>query len=233
MTTNPPSIAHALLAADMERFFNAARDGDAIAIRDGLRLGMPVDAATPKVGSTMLMLASWYGHVAAAHYLLGQGADPMHRNLAGQSVLQYASRCRRMLVRLLETEARRDVNHADMNGFTPLLTASNILGDATPHGIPNHSLVPGRILCIDALVAAGADVNAQDCMGRTALMKAAYAGSSSLIECLRGHGAREDLRCNRGWTAADWVPRFAHSARSVLAPRAEEDATEAALDVPH
>ena len=51
----------------------------------------------------------------------------------------------------------------------------------------------------------GADVNAQDHKGCTALMRAAYIGYPSLVHQLLDHGANKDIKDNNGSLAIHYV----------------------------
>jgi ankyrin repeat protein len=51
------------------------------------------------------------------------------------------------------------------------------------------------------LIAAGADVNAHDAYGATALMNAAHSGDLEMVETLLAAGAEVDAKDELGWTA--------------------------------
>jgi ankyrin repeat protein len=81
-----------------------------------------------------------------------------------------------------------------------------------------HSPVDGRIEkdiavlmvarsegVIDALIGAGADPNARDAQGRTALMRMVLAGNVEAVEALLRAGADSQLKNSRGLTAGDIV----------------------------
>jgi len=51
------------------------------------------------------------------------------------------------------------------------------------------------------LLAAGADVNARDAYGATALINAAYSGNAEMVEALLAAGAEVDAKDELGWTA--------------------------------
>lgn len=53
----------------------------------------------------------------------------------------------------------------------------------------------------DQLLAGGADANARDEFGATALMLAAHNGQLELVEALLAHGAEVDAKDELGWTA--------------------------------
>lgn len=54
---------------------------------------------------------------------------------------------------------------------------------------------------VSQLLAAGADVNARDAYGATALMNAAHGGNLEMTEMLLAAGAEVDARDELGWTA--------------------------------
>lgn len=65
---------------------DAARRGDIDTLEHALAAGVPVDSRSP-CGDSLLMLASYHGHVAAVGLLLGWGSDPDGRNAKGETPL--------------------------------------------------------------------------------------------------------------------------------------------------
>lgn len=63
---------------------------------------------------------------------------------------------------------------------------------------------------IRLLVAAGADLNAQDQKGESALMKAAKQGHAALVALLLAAGANRELRDKRGKTALSKAMKNRH-----------------------
>ena len=61
---------------------------------------------------------------------------------------------------------------------------------------------------VKLLVEAGADVNAQDNEGCTALMRAAYSGHRELIEYLLSNGADKDILDNNANKAIHYVIQY-------------------------
>ena len=78
-------------AADFaEQVFNKAREGDAAMLAALLSKGLPANLRNHK-GDTLLMLASYHGHVDAVKVLLEHKADPEVRNDNGQSPIAGAA----------------------------------------------------------------------------------------------------------------------------------------------
>ncbi len=59
----------------------------------------------------------------------------------------------------------------------------------------------GDVARASQLLAAGADVNARDAYGATALMNAAHGGNLEMVEALLAAGAEVDAKDELGWTA--------------------------------
>ncbi len=59
----------------------------------------------------------------------------------------------------------------------------------------------GDVAQADHLLAGGADVNARDAYGATALMNAAHNGNTEMVETLLAAGAEVDAKDELGWTA--------------------------------
>lgn len=66
--------------------FDLARDGESERLLAYLDAGVPADLTNDN-GSTLLMVASYYGHVDIVQGLLGRGADVNRLNNCGQSPL--------------------------------------------------------------------------------------------------------------------------------------------------
>jgi ankyrin repeat protein len=194
--------------------FEAARSGQCDGILTFLCDEVDIDEPNQH-GNTMLMLAAFYGHADAVELLLQKGANPLCLNTNGSSVLQFGSRSSQILEMLLATGARKHINHQDDDGVTPLLRATNIR-----EGVFNeidHELIPDRVLCVRALLAAGADINIANDKGRTALMNAAYIGDVSLVTELLDGNPDVSLICSEGRRAQDWAANDA--VKSLLAQR--------------
>jgi len=95
MDSAPPVVAGPPQSADelppeavalAGRLFEAARSGQIDILEQALSRGLPANLTNDK-GDTLLMLASYHGHVALASLLVKHGADPNRLNDRGQSIL--------------------------------------------------------------------------------------------------------------------------------------------------
>ena len=90
--------------------------------------GELLDAGFPGVrnerGDSLLMLASYYGHVEATRLLLERGADPALPNGAGQTPLAGAAFKGNETIATVLLDAGADVDGAGPDGRTPLMFAA-------------------------------------------------------------------------------------------------------------
>src|SRR3546814_589849 len=84
-----PELDDATLAF-AEHVFDSARNGDSSRLGELLRQGMPADLRN-HAGDSLLMLASYHGHLDASRVLLEHGADPQLRNIRGHTSLAGAA----------------------------------------------------------------------------------------------------------------------------------------------
>jgi ankyrin repeat protein len=101
----------------------AARTGDDVVLSFMLDAGMPVNLHDAK-GNTMLMLASYHGHVSTVECLLKAGADPDRRNARGQTPLGGVAFKGYVEVATLLLDAGADLNADQGGGATPLMFGS-------------------------------------------------------------------------------------------------------------
>ena len=155
---------------------DAARAGDATALRDLLEQPVDVNAQEPD-GSTALHWAAHRGSAAAVGLLLGAGARVGVASRYGVTPLSLAAASGNAAVveRLLKAGA--DPNGALPGGETVVMTASHA----------------GRTEALRVLLAHGADVNARESTrNQTALMWAAAEGHVDVVRVLIQAGA--DMR---------------------------------------
>jgi ankyrin repeat protein len=152
-------------------------------------------------------------------YLLAHGAHPDARDGEGHTALIDATRFEFADIATYLADHKADVNLADHTQWTPLMYAAwqdspELVGMLTKRGAQvgaknDDGLTPiaiasqnGKLKAADALIDAGADVNAPVAKGGyTPLMLAAISGSGDLAETLIKHGAKVNAVNPGGVTA--------------------------------
>jgi ankyrin repeat protein len=124
--------------------------------------------------------------------MLGAGTTPLVRA---------AKAADHVAMKLLFTKGA-DPNLATRNGVTPLMAAAGVgTSDADTTG--RVKLQPDIIESIKLCLAAGADINAVDSTGRSALFGAAQQGFDKVVQFLAENGAKVDIKDRNGRTALD------------------------------
>ncbi|PKL97441.1 MAG: hypothetical protein CVV19_15775 [Gammaproteobacteria bacterium HGW-Gammaproteobacteria-9] len=116
-----PELDDATLAF-AEQVFDSARGGDSARLGELLVQGMPANLCN-HAGDSLLMLASYHGHLDASRLLLQHGADPQLRNRRGHTPLAGAA-----FKGYLATQGA-DPRASDSNGATAL-AAARMMGAA-------------------------------------------------------------------------------------------------------
>lgn len=143
-----------------EQVFNVARSGDAAMLAALVTKGLPVNLRNHK-GDTLLMLASYHGHVDAVKVLLEHKADPELRNDNGQSPIAGAAFKGDLAVVKALVSGGAQVEGASFDGRTALMMAAMF----------------NRGEIVDYLISQGADPQAKDANGVTALDAARTMGA--------------------------------------------------------
>ena len=95
-----------------------------------------------------------------------------------------------------------DPNLATPAGTTPLMAAAGVNWVvAQTYTESPRALIDAVMMCLEL----GADVNATNSMGLTALLGAANRGSNDIIELLAKRGARLDIKDKEGRTPHRWA----------------------------
>jgi len=124
--------------------------------------------------------------------MLGAGTTPL---------IRAAKAADHVAMRLL-FEKGADPNQMTRNGITALMAAAGVgTSDADTTG--RVKLQPDVIESIKLCLAAGADINAVDSNGRSALFGAAQQGFDKVVEFLAANGAKLDVKDRNGRTALD------------------------------
>lgn len=162
-------------------------------------------------GSTVLMIAVERNSDELVQILIDKKAKVYVRNKEGRTALHIAAAgLQQKIIRILlaakpevtassaGVDVRRiDVNERDAAGMTPLILAAN-----------NGSFVPTETM--ELLLEKGAEIDAQDPKGNTALITSAANGSLSGVEFLITKGAAVNVKNSQGQTALT-LARTIHS----------------------
>jgi uncharacterized protein len=140
------------------------RAGDAPRLQDLLERGVDPNLQNDR-GDSLLLLASYHGHLEAARVLLDHGAHPGRANARGQTPLAGAAfKDDAAMVELL-LEHGADVDGAAPDGQTPLMLAA----------------MYDREEIVDVLLSHGADPQVRDVQGLTARDYAARMGAQAAL----------------------------------------------------
>ena len=192
----------------------AIQKKDLPAIKRLITEGANVNAKASN-GLPALTAACSFGLEEVVQVLLANGADVNAKANNGSTALAMA--CffgYKDIVRTLLAKGA-DVNAKDYDGITALMTASI----RSPTGMIYRGLTKGgnindfnenASVIVQMLLAKGADVNAKDYDGITALMLASDQGIKEYVQVLLANGADVNARDNEGKTA------LAHASREVI-----------------
>ena len=218
--------ANARLLHTWANYDNLPKTLNVQAVQKALSQGADVDAHEPKEATTLTIAAIW-GKADVVKLLLDHGANANIIGFGGEPILYQAIThgmpCASVVKLLLDHGAK--VNAADNDGQTALIGAAT-LGDPTiaalllAHGAAINlktkepreggggktalmtAVGPqGHVNMVKLLLAHGADVNAQDSGGNTALTDALTFGETENVRLLLAHGADIHLTSSDNGTA--------------------------------
>ncbi|TFK18241.1 ankyrin [Coprinopsis marcescibilis] len=175
-------------------------------------------------GETAFMKACLWGHEACVKVLLGAGADLEERDGLGETAFVKAAKEGHCDVVDLLLKKNADFNSTNNLGQTALMKAvpfndgqtSMVASDGEDHTDTDGALVSAiqrienSVVVVEKLLAChGIQVNAQDGLGRTALMKAAQIGVNAIVDLLLSHPDTDARVCdlqgqNSLMKAASW-----------------------------
>jgi len=163
------------IAAPSQEVFELLRKGDLPAVKALIEKSPELLDARDRNGDTLLHYAAQGGNAELIRYLIDKGAKLDLAGARKQTPLHIGAAYDRgeAVAALIERKAALDAR--DDYGRTPLLICARELGQAAT----------GR-----KLIEAGADVNAEDRFGSTALELAAWRGKRDFIELLLEKGSR-------------------------------------------
>lgn len=141
------------------------------------------------------------GSLKIVKYLLANGADPNLQDRDGNTCLYVAAFDKKpQLVRLLITHGA-DPNLANQGGDTPLMAAGRPICGFVQANRTRDKIFADVAVVIEALLGAGAEVDATDQGGFTPLVWAAFTGYASAVEVLINRGADVNHQTRGGETA--------------------------------
>jgi uncharacterized protein len=206
-------------------FINAVKGGDLETVQSLLSIDPDLVEATDSLGVSAMLHAAYKGHATVAEFLLQRNPD---LTLWEAAAFGQQDRLRHLLERGFK------VNVYSADGFTPLGLACffghpacvKLLLErgADPNAAarndmqvrPLHSAVARApedavVVNLRGLIAKGADINATQQGGYTALHQAADRGHEAVVKLLLSAGARKDPKSAAGRTPADHARAKGHA----------------------
>uniref|UniRef100_A0A0G4H682 Uncharacterized protein n=1 Tax=Chromera velia CCMP2878 TaxID=1169474 RepID=A0A0G4H682_9ALVE len=179
------------------------------------RLRSQVDAQT-ETGETALVLASRHGETAVVDLLLKANANVLLSNPTGRTALMEACVWGHLqtVQRLLKQQglAQAQVEAADNTGARALHFCADtelfVLLRTSERQMEYHGIL---LEIADTLLCKGAQVDARDAEGRTALVRACRGGHVFMVSWLLDRNADASVADNRGETALIVAARFGRS----------------------
>ena len=150
-------------------------------------------------GCSPLLRASISGKSAIVKMLVEAGADVCVTDSKGLTCLMLALIASRFghteTVRYLVGLKEVDVNHEHINGYTAL----------------HFEVQNGHCHVVQVLIDAGADIEAKDEEGRSAVFRASISGKCAVVKMLVEAGADVRVTDNKGNTCLHFAARFGHT----------------------
>jgi len=207
--------------SDVRAFQDSVKKGDLEAVRSALSADPGLLNAANEAGQGAFLLAKYYRQEAVADYLLKQGA---RLNFFDECV---AGETASVMAQIEATPALLESHSTD--GWTPLHLAAFFgaqeLAEAllakgaeidsrstnNMQNTPLHAAVAGRRgAIVKFLLERGANANARQTGGWTALQGAAQAGDREMVETLIANGAHVNARADNNQCALDMALMRGH-----------------------
>jgi ankyrin repeat protein len=181
-----------------DRFMEAVRDRNAVALKTVLAEGLPVNKLLSS-GSTPLSMVSLWDEQDMVEVMLKAGANPNSPDRDGKTPLMSAAQNLSACEALMAHGARIDAHAEDGR------TAMHFAVDWYEYDFHPGGTEERAVSVLELLFAAGADPEVRDRLGRTPMMLAALNGHDPSIETLLKHGAKVNARDNAGRAAVTWA----------------------------
>jgi ankyrin repeat protein len=199
---------------ELPPLLRAAADGDEDALRAALAAGGELGARGAWFGSSALHLAAHGGHVSCVAALLDAGAEKDCKNDAGKRPFDYAregghAAVVELLAAAPSVKAQEAAKEAAQAAEEARAAAEARVAEAGRRGRAQASdrllaaCRAGDVAGVRAALAGGADRDAADRFGHTALILAAAKGATECCQALLGAGADTGVRNAMGQTAAE------------------------------
>ena len=204
-----------------KKLIEAIRAGDKAAVDALVNAGPELLQVTAPNGSSVLLLAAYFGHPELAEVFVRHGAKPDVFEASALGDLES--------VRKLVSANRELVNAFAPDGFYPLGLAayfghraivefllksgadvSLLARNAQKVTALHAGASRGAAEIVNILLEAGAEPNAKQERGFVPLHSAAANGNATVVELLLKHGAAADARADDGKTPADMAAEAGH-----------------------
>lgn len=192
---------------DEKSFFAAAQARDVMAINAFLDGGINPNAQDAD-GRTVLISAAAHGDLDVVNVLLSRGVDLNVKDRRGYTALSHAVEA------MYEDVVDALLSHPDLDPNVRGLNSRPVLLAYVWRDNPER---------VEKLLAHGADVNAQDADGDTALHSVAQTGNIGIMQRLLDKGANPNVKNKEGGTPLMWAAVFGHqdAARLLLSRGAD------------
>ncbi len=221
-----------------EAFWSAVKAGDAAQVQALLTAEPALAAARTAEGVSAVLLAVYYGHAPVGELVLA--VRPNSAWAGGPAdVFEAAALGHAAQVAALLAADPALTNAFAQDGFTPLGLAAYFGHPAVVEALlaqgadpnlaarnamqvrPLHSAVANRDAATahalaETLLRHGAEANAQQEGGYTALHEAAFHGEAALARLLLSHGADPQVKTSDGLTALDLAEKHGHAEVAAL-----------------
>lgn len=203
-------------ARDNSALITAVEKGDVSTVQSLLTPDADPNAKN-KDGMPLLIIAATADYrnedrSAILRALLGKGADVNAKDKDGNTALLEASFMGRTsdVVALLDNGA--DVNATNKHGYTALMLALQGIDVAEQKSLLGRRMASKQdyTVVVRSLSANGANVNAKDNNGSTALIRAVQVGDAKITSLLIQNGADVNAKNNKGQTALMYAYAFAY-----------------------
>ena len=175
-------------------FFAAAQAQDVLAINAFLDGGINPNAQDAD-GRTVLISAAAHGDLSIVNVLLSRGVDLNVKDRRGYTALSHAVEA------MYEDVVDALLSHPDVDANVKGLNARPVLLAYVWRDNQDR---------VEKLLAHGADVNAQDGDGDTALHGAAQTGNVNIMQLLLDKGADPNVKNKQGGTPLMWAAVYGH-----------------------